>query len=227
MNKNAMKQIQATLYPDSAEPHVSYSGPRAALIAAGLVTAKQCPEEIGDRHILSYSLGGSLAFCAKHEGYWSVRVNDPQPAVCKRVLRVTLDKNAPPFVQDYLWGCIYTGTKAQLLRCGVIDPKDWPSKKKAKLRDSIGADSSISRKDNDRSCSAEVSGDFYPTNTTPGDVRVHYEAWDFDVSTRIEEAISAAQKVGPLSALQITIIRSAAQKPLSELLRVESRKGAK
>lgn len=222
--KRTFKAAAIRIRPEFFSGAVQYNGSKADLIAVGLVTAKQCPEEQGDRYIIAYTLHGRLAHCAKHEDGYGVWVENPQPKLCKRILAVTLADDVPPFVRDYPWGCIYYGTRAQLTRSGVVGRKDWPTKARAKLRDGMTWDGSIPRNDEEgRTIQSEVSGDEYPT-AIPGDVRVRYETEDLNIGAKLEQAIAAALKVGPLSALQVSILRAVAPRPLSELLRVKARK---
>lgn len=223
--KRTFKTAALRIRPGFFAGAIHYHGSKADLIAVGLATAKQFPEEVGDRNIIEYTLHGRPAYCAKHEGGYNVGVENPQPKLCRRILAVTLADDAPPFVRDFPWGCIYYGTKAQLTNAGVVARKDWPTKAHAKRRDSMSSwDGSIARNDEeDRTIPSEVSGDDYPT-TIPGDVRVRYEVEDLNIAARLEQAIAAALKVGPLSALQLSILRGIAPRPLSELLRVKARK---
>jgi hypothetical protein len=77
----------------------AYEGSAEALIAAGLVTAKQLPREKGDRSNTQFRLGGSAATCAAHGTQaddtiidsFSVYVEGPQPPVCQRILKAIGD----------------------------------------------------------------------------------------------------------------------------------------
>jgi hypothetical protein len=199
---------------------VCYSGSVKNLVAAGLVSTANIPADRGDRYAKEYKLQGAEACC-----YWNggdehphITIQDPQPKICEPLVRFALAPTTPPTVRDYSWGCIYTGTKPQLIAAGLIPAKEWPTKKQAR----IGAErtySLIPRNDSKGYCRARVSGDDYPTDTRPGNVHVRYEAQDMEPA--IERAV---QEMCALFAKQLEVVRGMKPAPLSGLLRAKARK---
>lgn len=75
-----------------------YAGSMDDIVAAGLATREQCPTEQGDPHAIGYTLQGRVAHCSMQNcgkgPEWWVSVVEPQPAICRALIKAQGDDPA-------------------------------------------------------------------------------------------------------------------------------------
>ena len=123
----------------------------------------------------------------------------------------TPSSSSPLLVRDYRWGCVYTGTRIQIIAAGIIPLRNWPTF--AKGPPTFEGQWEIA------GCIRKVTveHDYCPTDSTPGEVWVHYREEELSPYEKVDQAI---EKLKALHAEILDVVTAIKPLSLSTILNI-------
>jgi hypothetical protein len=135
------------------------------------------------------------------------RVALPKKTIPKR----DLPPLAPLTVTDHPWGCVYSGSKPQIIGAGILRFETWPIF--ANDQATFEGYSLIG----DKERRVTIEKDYCPTDTQPGEVWVHYREDERDPGPKIDDAL---ENLSALHAQVLQLIAAIRPVPLSHILAI-------